>query len=133
MTAVKPAAEAAVAWSVLLVEDHADSARMLMTLMRRRGYRVFHANTVAEATALYRSEPVDVIVSDLGLPDGNGLDLIRHLQSVRPVPSIVLSGYGDADALAGSLEAGVSEHLTKPVEWARLEAALQRVLQRPPA
>ena len=117
-----------VSWSVLLVEDHADSARVLITLMRRRGYRVFHASTVAEATALYRSEPVDVIVSDLGLPDGNGLDLIKHLQSVRPVPSIVLSGYGEPDAMADSLGAGVQEHLTKPVEWPRLEAALQRVL-----
>ena len=75
----------AVSWSVLLVEDHQDSARVLSTLMRRRGgfYRVFHAATAAEATALYQSGPVDVIVSDLGLPDGSGLDLIRHLQTIH--------------------------------------------------
>ncbi len=124
------AAAAPVSWSVLLVEDHADSARVLSALLRRRGYRVYHANSVAEAQALYRSEPVDVIVSDLGLPDGNGLDLIKDLRAVRAVPSIVLSGYGEAEAQASSLEAGVQEHLTKPVEWPRLEAALQRVLGR---
>ena len=83
-----------------------------------------------EAEALYRSEPVDVIVSDLGLPDGNGLDLIKRLQGVHPAPSIVLSGYGEAEAQASSLGAGVLEHLTKPVEWTRLEAVLQRVLGR---
>ena len=126
----KPAAEAPVSWSVLLVEDHVDSARVLMALMRRRGYRVFHASTVAEAEALYRSEPVDVIVSDLGLPDGSGLELIKNLQGIRPVPSIVLSGYGEAEAQASSLGAGVLEHLTKPVEWSRLETVLQRVLGR---
>ena len=128
---VAPTMAAPVSWSVLLVEDHADSARVLTALLRRRGYKVYHANTVAEAQALYRSEPVDVIVSDLGLPDGNGLDLIKELQAIRKVPSIVLSGYGEAEAQASSLEAGVQEHLTKPVEWPRLEAALQRVLGRP--
>ena len=127
----KPAPAAAVSWSVLLVEDHQDSARVLGALMRRRGYRVFHAATAAEATALYQSGSVDVIVSDLGLPDGSGLDLIRHLQTIRFVPSIILSGHGEAEAVASSLEAGVQEHLTKPVEWSRLETALQRVLQRP--
>ena len=121
----------AVSWSVLLVEDHVDSARVLSMLMRRRGYRVFHAATAAEAAALYASEPVDLIVSDLGLPDGSGLDLIRRLQAVRVTPSIILSGHGEADALASSLGAGVREHLTKPVEWPRLEAAMQRVLLSP--
>ncbi len=119
----------AVSWSVLIVEDHADSARVLMLLMRRRGYRAFHAGSVAEAVALYQSEPVDLVVSDLGLPDGNGVELIRRLQAIRPVPSIVLSGHGEADALADSEEAGVREHLIKPVEWSRLEAAIQRVLR----
>ena len=127
------AAEAPVARSVLLVEDHVDSARVLVRLMSRRGYRVFHASSVAEAEALFRREPVDVIVSDLGLPDGSGLDLIKKLQGVRATPSIVLSGYGEAETLASSLDAGVREHLTKPVEWTRLEAVLQRVLGRPAA
>ena len=127
---VASAVPSAVSWSVLLVEDHVDSARVLSALLRRRGYRVYHANSVAEARALYGSEPVDVIVSDLGLPDGNGLELIKSLRAIREVPSIVLSGYGEAEAQASSLEAGVQEHLTKPVELPRLEAALQRVLKR---
>ena len=125
-----PPEQAKGSWAVLLVEDHMDSARILVRLMQRRGYRVFHASSVAEAEALYRREPVDVIVSDLGLPDGNGLDLIKTLQTVRPAPSIVLSGYGEAETQASSLEAGVQEHLTKPVEWPRLEAAIQRILGR---
>ena len=122
--------QATVSWSVLLVEDHVDSARVLMALLRRRGYRVFHAGSVAEAKALFRSEPVDVIVSDLGLPDGSGLDFIRDVQMDRRVPSIVLSGHGEGEALANSSQAGVQEHLTKPVDWARLEASIQRVLQQ---
>lgn len=113
---------------ILLVEDHVDTARILTSLMRRRGYTVDHARNVAEAVSHFKSEPVDIIVSDLGLPDGNGADLIRELRAIRPVPSIVLSGYGEDDALAGSLAAGAQEHLTKPVMWSHFEEALNRVL-----
>ena len=113
---------------ILLVEDHVDTARILSALLRRRGYEVFHAGTVADAKEIFERETVEVIISDLGLPDGRGSELIRALRAMRPVPSIVLSGYGEEDAMAGSLDAGAQEHLTKPVAWADLEAALGRLL-----
>lgn len=126
--AARPVGENGVSCHILLVEDHVDTARILTSLMRRRGYGVVHAKSVAEAISHFESEPVDIIVSDLGLPDGNGADLIRTLRAIRPVPSIVLSGYGEDDALAGSLAAGAQLHLTKPVMWSHVEEALDRVL-----
>lgn len=131
--AASPAGEEGVPRRILLVEDHVDTARILTSLMRRRGYGVVHANNVAEAIRHFESGPVDVIVSDLGLPDGNGADLIKTLRAIRPVPSIVLSGYGEDDALAGSLAAGAQMHLTKPVMWSHFEEALDRVLASSPA
>ncbi len=114
--------------TVLLVEDHADSARVLSTLLRRRGgYEVIHADTAAKAEVIFQTTAVNFVVSDVGLPDGNGLELIKKLRAVRPVPCIVLSGYGMETDLAGSLEAGAQAYLIKPVSWPDLEAALQRL------
>lgn len=121
-------AEGSTACRILLVEDHVDTARILTSLMRRRGFNVVHAKNVAEAINHFESDIVDIVVSDLGLPDGNGADLIKRLRALRPVPSIVLSGYGEDDARAGSLAAGAQEHLTKPVMWSHFEQALDRVL-----
>lgn len=124
-----PPAASAASCCILLVEDHVDTARILSSLMRRRGYEVVHAKSVAEAITFFKTEPINVIVSDLGLPDGNGADLIRTLRAIRPAPSIVLSGYGEDDALSSSLAAGAQEHLTKPVMWSHFEETLNRVLK----
>ncbi|HEV2293106.1 MAG TPA: PAS domain-containing protein [Tepidisphaeraceae bacterium] len=112
---------------VLLVEDHADSAKTLVRLLRLDGTDVQWASTVAAAVELASSELFDVVVSDLGLPDGSGHDLIRQLLRERPVRGIAMSGYGMEDDIRQSREAGFVEHLVKPVNLPQLREAIRRV------
>jgi CheY-like chemotaxis protein len=113
---------------ILLVEDHVDSAEALARALRRRGYEVQHANSVANGLETFRDNPFDLIVCDIGLPDGTGIDLMTHLTPNHQVKAIALSGFGMDHDLKRSEEAGFSAHLTKPVDFPRLLATIQRVL-----
>jgi nitrogen-specific signal transduction histidine kinase/CheY-like chemotaxis protein len=113
---------------LLLVEDHVDTARVLTRILKNAGYRVEHADTVASARELAKSKRFDLVVSDLGLPDGTGLELMRSLQEAHGLRGIALSGFGTDEDRAGSIAAGFSEHLTKPVDWPLLRDAIERLL-----
>jgi CheY-like chemotaxis protein/anti-sigma regulatory factor (Ser/Thr protein kinase) len=115
--------------SILLVEDHADSARVLRRILENAGYCVAHAETIAAARELAGKENFDVVISDLGLPDGSGLDLMRHLRENHGLTGIALSGFGTDDDRAASSAAGFAEHLTKPIDWPELRGAIERSLQ----
>ncbi|HSI65631.1 MAG TPA: ATP-binding protein [Candidatus Saccharimonadia bacterium] len=113
---------------LLIVEDHADTARALCTHLRRRGFIVSVAHTVATALQMVREQPFDLVVSDLGLPDQSGFDLMRQIRAVRAIPGIAMSGYGMAEDIRKSREAGFSQHLVKPVSIPRLEEAIRRLV-----
>lgn len=113
--------------SILLVEDHPDTARAMKTLLNLRGYDVRSAGSIAEALAAADDSTFDVLVSDIGLPDGSGLELMRQLLTRRPVKGIALSGFGMEEDVNRSREAGFAEHLTKPIDLKQLEAAIARV------
>lgn len=115
---------------LLLVEDHVDSARTLARVMQKRGYEVHMAHSVAEAVEVFRRQPVDVVVSDIGLPDGDGVDVMNQIRQIRLVPGVALSGYGTEKDISRSHAAGFAEHLIKPVDCPQLEAALERLLPR---
>jgi PAS domain S-box-containing protein len=115
---------------VLLVEDHEDTARVLRRMLEGAGYGVGQANSLAGARDLATKRPFDLLISDLGLPDGSGLELMRELRDRQGMCGIALSGFGMDDDLAASKAAGFSAHLTKPVEWERLRAAIISVLPR---
>ena len=85
------------------------------------------ADSVNSALRLAAQTDFDIIVSDLGLPDGSGLDLIRELRVRGPVKAIALTGYGMEEDVARSLEAGFSEHITKPVNFQNLRATIERM------
>ena len=112
---------------ILLVEDHADTARTMTLLLKSLGYRVTTAGSVASALEAAGSEKFDLLISDVGLPDGTGLELMRQLLARGPMRGIVLSGFGMEEDVKRSIEAGFSEHLTKPIDLHRLEAAIERV------
>ena len=112
---------------ILLVEDHADTAMIMVRLLKASGHTVKTASTVAFAEDLAAREPFDLVISDLGLPDGSGLDLMRHLKACFHLPGIALSGYSTEEDVQKSLEAGFEEHLTKPVEFNRLKEAIGRL------
>ncbi|MBX6311761.1 MAG: response regulator [Isosphaeraceae bacterium] len=109
---------------VLLVEDDAPTLRVLARLLNRPSYTVRTASNLAAALEMARGEDFDLIISDIGLPDGSGLELMRRLRAQRPVRGIALSGYGTEADLRRSAEAGFLAHLTKPVDFRRLEEAI---------
>ncbi len=113
---------------ILLVEDHEDTARVLRRILEHAGYSVQHAGTLARARELVGGQRFDLVVSDVGLPDGNGMELMRELSQGHGLRGIALSGFGMEDDRAASTAAGFSEHLTKPVDWPQLRAAIERVL-----
>lgn len=112
---------------VLVVEDNDDTARAMTRLLRAGGYEVRIANTVAAALRVAGAEPFDVVISDIGLPDGSGLDLMRQLTIKFALKGIALSGYGMEEDVQRSKQAGFAEHITKPVDIARLEQAVRRI------
>ncbi len=112
---------------ILLVEDHADTVRIISRMLARSGHEVIWADTIAAAIEA-ASTPFDLLISDLGLPDGSGLELIRHF---GPTPSIALSGFGMEDDVQKALASGFSAHLTKPIDFAKLEATIRRVTASP--
>ena len=122
----RPAADAV---RVLLVEDHADTAAALADLLELMGHRPVVAGSVGEALAAAEREAaaIDLVISDLGLPDGSGHDLMRELARRHGLAGIALSGYGMEEDVRQSLEAGFEKHLTKPVSLPQLQATLREV------
>jgi len=114
---------------ILLVDDHPDTCAALERLLKLRGHSVVAAHSMRNALELAGDgDSFDLLISDVGLPDGNGMDLLRVLRAKHPIRGIAISGFGmDAD-IGKSLEAGFSEHLVKPVKLEKLEAAIARVM-----
>ena len=117
---------------VLLVDDHEDTLRSMDRLLRLRGFQVCTAPSVAAALESAASHSFDLLISDVGLPDGSGMDLMRELRlrHGEALPGIALSGYGMEEDVTRSRAAGFDEHLTKPVDMATLEAVMSRMLAR---
>ena len=113
---------------LLLVEDHEDTARVLRRILENAGYAVEHANSVARAKEVAARHSFQAVISDLGLPDGSGLELMQHLRDTYGLSGIALSGFGTDDDRAASTASGFAEHLTKPVDWPQLRDALARAV-----
>ena len=111
---------------VLLVEDHEDTNRSLTQLLRRRGYHVQAAHSVESALAAAGQERFDVLVSDIGLPDGSGIELMQKLKSDYQIFGIALTGFGMEEDLRRSHDVGFNHHLIKPVDLNRLDALIQQ-------
>lgn len=115
---------------ILVVEDEPMTMRLMAKILTGLGHEVTTADSVATALSGVRPGRYDLIVSDLGLPDGSGLDLIRHaLEVTGPLPAIALTGYGMEEDLRRSREAGFSAHVTKPIDVAKLQAIIQQVVK----
>lgn len=113
---------------ILIVDDHVDTSRVMQLLLERRGYYVETAQTMQTALEVATTGTYDLLISDIGLPDGSGLELMRELRRLKEIPGIALSGFGMEEDIQNSIEAGFSEHLTKPVSFKRLEEVIQRLL-----
>ena len=114
---------------LLLVEDHPDTVRALSRLLDRSGFQVRTANSVASALQLAASEPFDIVLSDIGLPDGTGYELMEQIRDRYGIKGIALSGYGMEEDIRRSREAGFIEHVVKPVDLVYLQSVMRRVVR----
>jgi PAS domain S-box-containing protein len=112
---------------ILLVDDNRDTLHYLAGVLQQRGYHVNPAFNFRTATKLAEANGYDLVISDIELPDGSGLDIMRDLRRSNPTPGIALSGFGTVDDVALSLDAGFAEHLIKPIDVRKLDAAIARV------
>jgi CheY-like chemotaxis protein len=110
---------------ILLVDDHEDTARAMGRLLQRLGYRITTAHTCTDAVAAFGRDSFDLVISDIGLPDGSGLELMRELRRRREIRGIALSGFGMEEDVRKSKEAGFYEHLTKPINFQKLQAVIR--------
>jgi DNA-binding NtrC family response regulator len=114
---------------VLVVEDEAYVRDSLVEILRARGYDVEGTGSVADALARLSRAPVDMILTDLKMPDADGLELVRRVQaSTAEVPVVVLTGHGTVASAVECLKAGASEYILKPADPEALDVALQKAL-----
>ena len=132
-----PAAAAAPATRVLIVDDEPAMLRALLINLRARSYDVTTAPTGRAALAEAARRPPDAVILDLGLPDVDGVEVIRELRGWSRAPVIVLSGRTGSGDKIGALDAGADDYVTKPFSMEELLARLRAVLRRdesaPPA
>ncbi|MCQ8279574.1 response regulator transcription factor [Acetobacteraceae bacterium KSS8] len=123
-----------VAMRLLLVEDNAELAVLLTTQLQGASFSVDHAGTLGDADALLLSRDYVAVILDLGLPDGNGLDLLRRLRAARrPLPVLVLTARGSVSERVQGLDLGADDYLAKPFAFEELKARLTALLRRPGA
>lgn len=116
--------------TLLIVEDEEPARHALADYLRRRGYEVYPASTAHEAIRLWDAHRADAVLLDLGLPDLDGVDVIRRVRREATTPIIILSARGDErDKIAG-LEAGADDYLAKPFAMDELNARIRAVLRR---
>ena len=109
---------------LLLVEDDSSSLETLGRLLRRDGHHVIAAASVSDATASAESHEFDLVISDIGLPDGSGTELMATLRDKHGLRGVALSGYGMEDDLERTRKAGFVTHLVKPIQIAELRRVL---------
>ncbi|MBI4502571.1 MAG: response regulator [Gemmatimonadetes bacterium] len=114
---------------VLLVEDEPEMRRFLRAALENNGYRVAEAVTAREGVAQAASRPPEVILLDLGLPDGDGIDVTRRIREWTGIPIIVVSARGQDQDKIAALDAGADDYLTKPFGVGELLARLRVALR----
>lgn len=119
---------------ILFVEDHADTALVMQKQLELLGHKVEIARTVKDAVEQVKSGRFDMLISDIGLPDGSGVEIVKHA-GTSDMMAIAITGFGMEQDIRRCKEAGFHDHLTKPIDFGRLESAInglanQRALKR---
>ena len=110
-----------------MVEDHADTLRVVARLLDHFGHEISLADGAQIALQIIESKEFDVILSDIGLPDGNGYEVIAQAKLKGPVKGVALTGLDKDEDAKRSKEAGFDFHLTKPVDFHELRTVLAQV------
>jgi two-component system KDP operon response regulator KdpE len=115
--------------TILVVDDEAPIRRLLRTTLRVQDYSVLEAEGVAQALDLLAKEKIDVMILDLGLPDGDGIEVIRTVRLESQLPIIVLSARDDERGKVAALDAGADDYVTKPFGADELMARIRTALR----
>ena len=118
---------------LLVVDDHYDTCIGMKMMLERRGYRVTLAHTADQALEKANEAEFDLLISDIGLPDRSGYELMQELRTSKALRGIALSGFGMENDISRARAAGFSEHLTKPINFERLEQTIHSLLDPEPA
>jgi len=112
---------------ILLVEDHGDTRRTLCRLLKHFGHDISEADCTRRALEIIQSQAFDVVLSDIGLPDGSGYEVISNAKQQQSVKGVALTGFGSDEDIRRGREAGFDFHLTKPVDFHELRSILDQV------
>ena len=116
--------------SILVVDDEADLVRTYERLLRRRGYRVVSAGSRQDGLVIIEREPLALLIADIRLGDGDGLDLVRAARRApTPTPSIVVTGFGSEASRLAALSAGASAYLGKPFTTSAFTSLVEETLR----
>jgi CheY-like chemotaxis protein len=120
---------------VLLVEDDDDARKLLGAMLKRYGARVTSTKSAAEALRVFEGELPDVLISDIGMPDQDGYELMRKLRELPPekggnTPAIALTGYASRKDRERALNSGYQQHIAKPIEQADIIKAIAALIGR---
>ena len=115
--------------TILLVEDYEDTRTVYKALLERRGYHVVAASSGAEALELAQEHKIDFLLSDLGLPDCDGCELLSKLLEIHKVPALAISGFGTDRDVERAKSAGFTWHLIKPVQPHQLTQIIGSALE----
>ncbi len=117
--------------TVLVVDDHEDTRRVVKWMLEQRGYRVVEATDGAQAIEAAANEHPDIILMDLTMPHVDGFEAIRQIRgqsAERRVPIIAVTAYDMASSRRGAELAGCDHYLSKPVDFRRLEVLIEKIL-----
>jgi CheY-like chemotaxis protein len=112
---------------ILVVEDHGETLQTLSRLLTHFGHEISMADGAQSALEIVESKEFDVVLSDIGLPDGSGYDIIAQAKRKQPVTGVALTGFDKEEDFKRSKEAGFDFHLTKPIDFHELRTVLAQV------
>jgi len=116
---------------ILVVDDALDTLELLERNLYSKGYQVFIASSVPEALQILDETPIDLVVTDLKMPEVSGLDLVRHVrENMRDTEVMMITGYATIEGAVEAVKTGAEEYLAKPFTEEELFAAVRRALNK---
>jgi CheY-like chemotaxis protein len=112
---------------ILLVEDHRDTRHILSRLLTHFGHEVVTAENIRSAKEIIAAGEIDVLLCDIGLPDGSGYEVVAQARRKRPIKAVAITGFGTDEDVRRSKEAGFDFHLVKPVDLHDLQTVLEKL------
>jgi two-component system KDP operon response regulator KdpE len=116
-------------YKVLIIEDERNIRHFVKTILMTNGYQIIEAKTAAEGKMAFMSHSPDVVILDLGLPDGDGMDFLKLVRKEFTTPIIVLSARTDEKDKVAALDLGANDYITKPFGTAELQARVRAALR----